>query len=336
MVRQVTQYDPVFGYRFIPSLRARIPHESGGFLLRTNLQGFRSERDFEARATAGQQRLLIFGDSYTAGDGVANAQRWSDRLEAKLSDLQTYNFGLPGSGTDQQYLVWRECAGGIEHVAVLLAVFVENIRRIAARYRTYFDDEGRRVIYAKPYFLLNEGKLELHHVPPPPRHWQEQDFPADAADLVDRGGRFVALREFADKLGAKEVLQKLTRYQPVPDYDEPQGPAWQLMRAILGQWVRAIDRPVLLMPIPMHQHVEQTSDARPYQQRFAELAADLGCALHDPLADLQAYPSAQRRRFRFEADPHPTPAGHEALAESLAPAVRALLQHQPQAAQSAP
>ena len=326
MSRQITQYDPVFGYRFIASLRARIPHEGGGFMLCTNEQGFRSERNFVAEATPRRQRVLIFGDSYTAGDGVGNAQRWTDRIEAKMPALEIYNFGLPGSGTDQQYLVWRECAPGIEHDAVLLAVFVENIRRIAARFRTYFDAAGRRIIYAKPYFVLQDGHLQLHHVPPPPRHWSEEDFPADQADTVDRGGRFPALRELADKLGAKQVLQRLTHYQPVPEYDDAGGPGWQLMRAILSQWVRTIDRPVLLMPIPMHQHVEEVSDARPYQQRFTELAAELGCALHDPLNDLRGVPAAQRRGLRFEHDPHPTPAGHDALADSVGPALRALLQ----------
>lgn len=325
MSRQITQYDPAFGYRFIPRLRARIPHEGGGFMLRTNEQGFRSERDFVAAATPQRQRVLIFGDSYTAGDGVGNTQRWTDRLEAKMPALEIYNFGLPGSGTDQQYLVWRECAAGIAHDAVLLAVFVENIRRIAARYRTYFDDAGRRIIYAKPYFVLQTGVLQLHHFPPPPRHWSEEDFPADQANSVDRGGRFPALRELADRIGAKEVLQKLTRYQPVPEYDDAKAAGWQLMRAILVQWVKAIDRQVLLMPIPMHQHVEELSDARPYQQRFAELSAELGCALHDPLSDLRGLPAARRRGLRFEHDPHLTPEGHEALAESVRPALRALL-----------
>jgi hypothetical protein len=55
-----------------------------------------------------------------------------------------------------------------------------------------------------------------------------------------------------------------------------------------------------------------------------ELAEATGCALHDPLADLQRYPLEVRRGFRFAQDPHLTAAGHQALAESLAPALRRL------------
>lgn len=321
MTRQITQYDPAFGYRFVPGLRARIPHEGGGYLLHTNEAGFRSDRPFSAARTPGVQRVLVFGDSYTAGDGVRNAQRWADQLEHRLEGLEVYNFGLSGSGTDQQYLVWRDCAAGIEHDLVLLAVFVENIRRVASRYRTYLDDEGRRVIYAKPYFTLEGDALQLHHVPPPPKYWLEDEFPESEMGRVDRGGRFARLREIATKVGAKEMLQRLTRYQPVPEYDDPSNPAWVLMRAILTQWIRAVPGPVLLMPIPFHQHVEELSDATAYRARFAELAAELGCQLHDPLPDLLRHSAAERRAFRFETDPHPTPAGHAALADSLAPAL---------------
>ncbi len=42
MNRQLYQYHPSWGYTFIPRLRTRIVHESGGYLLSVNLAGFRS------------------------------------------------------------------------------------------------------------------------------------------------------------------------------------------------------------------------------------------------------------------------------------------------------
>lgn len=325
MSRQTTQYDPVFGYRFIPGLRARVPHETGGFLLATNEAGFRSDRAFEPLCPPDCQRVLVFGDSMTAGDGVANPHRWTDLIEAGQQGLEVFNFGLSGSGTDQQYLIWRECAAGIEHHLVLLAVFVENIRRIQARYRTYTDEKGQRVVYAKPYFELNGDTLALKHVPPSPKHWLESEFPSAEAGEVDQGGRYPLLREIATRIGARELLQRVTRYQPVPEYDSPTHPGWLLMQAILKRWISEIDRPVLLMPIPMHQHVEGVSDADAYRSRFRELAAQTGCLLHDPLPDLQSHSESERRSFRFAHDPHPTRRGHEALANSLRPALRAAL-----------
>jgi hypothetical protein len=325
MSRQTTQYDPVFGYRFIPGLKARVPHETGGFLLATNEAGFRSDRAFAASCPPGRRRVLVFGDSMTAGDGVANAHRWTDLIEASSEGLEVFNFGLSGSGTDQQYLIWRECAAGIEHDMVVLAVFVENIRRIQARYRTYMDENGQRVVYAKPYFELNGDALELRHVPPSPKHWLESEFPASEAGDIDQGGRYPLLREIVTKMGARDLLQRVTRYQPVPEYDNPDHAGWLLMRAILKRWIQGIPKPVMLMPIPMHQHVEGVSDAEPYRSRFRELATATGCLLHDPLPDLQRYPEAERRAFRFPQDPHPTRRGHEVLAASLRPALTTAL-----------
>ena len=77
------------------------------------------------------------------------------------------------------------------------------------------------------------------------------------------------------------------------------------------------------------QHLHQTCHAAPYQARFAELAAELGCALHDPLPGLLRIPADERRRLRWEKDIHFTPAGHEALARSLEPVLAGMLAQGP-------
>ncbi len=327
-MRQVYEYHPVVGYRFIPNLRARIPHEGGGYLLEANAAGFRSNRQFHKAATPGKQRVLLFGDSFTAGDAVANQQRYSDQLETILPNTEVYNFGLSSTGTDQQYLAWREFAQDIEHDAVVIAVFVENIRRVVARFRPHRDASGRERLYAKPYYTLAGGKLQLHQVPPAAEGVEMDQLTPEQQAAVDTGGRFARLRGLVSAMGAKEVIQRMTRYQPLPAYDSPRHPDWLLMRAILSQWISAIERPVILMPIPLPQHLDQVCAAANYQARFAELAVELGCTLHDPLPDLLAYAKEERRRFRWENDIHFTPAGHLALARSLAPALARLLARQ--------
>ena len=44
MNRQLFEYHPAFGFRFIPNLKARVEHEAGGYLVRSNKSGFRCER----------------------------------------------------------------------------------------------------------------------------------------------------------------------------------------------------------------------------------------------------------------------------------------------------
>src|ERR1044072_2965541 len=41
------EYDPDIGYRFVPHLKTRVASPDGGYLVRTNGQGFRSDREFE-------------------------------------------------------------------------------------------------------------------------------------------------------------------------------------------------------------------------------------------------------------------------------------------------
>ena len=327
-MRQLYEYHPVIGYRFIPNLKARIPHEGGGYLLEANACGFRSNRQFHQLATPGVRRVLVFGDSFTAGDGVSNQQRYTDLLETMIGGTEIYNFGLSSTGTDQQFLAWREFASDTACDALVIAVFVENVRRVASRYRPHRDAAGIERLYAKPYYTLDSGRLQLHHVPPAAEGISMDQLTPDQQAAVDTGGRFARLRGLVTAMGAREAIQRMTRYQPLPAYDSPRHSDWLLMRAILSQWVTQSNRPVILMPLPLPQHLDEVCDAGAYQARFAELAAELQCVLHDPLPDLLAYPADERRRFRWETDIHFTLAGHLALARSLAPTLeRVLAQH---------
>ncbi|MES2149511.1 MAG: GDSL-type esterase/lipase family protein [Pseudomonadota bacterium] len=325
-MRQIYEYHPVVGYRFIPNLKARIPHEGGGYLVQVNATGFRSDRQFVAARVPGCRRVLIFGDSFTAGDAVPNHERYTDLLEASLA-AEVYNYGLSSTGTDQQYLAWREFAREVEHDVVVIAVFVENVRRVVARYRPHRDAHGRERLYAKPFYTLEHDRLQLHQVPPRAEPFDEHELTADEQGTVDTGGRFPLLRKMVSAIGVKDAVQRITHYQPLPEYDTPDSEGWRLMRAILAQWIRALNRPVVLMPLPLPQHIDEVCDAAPYQARFAELAVEVSCILHDPLPDFLSYAKEQRRAFRWEKDIHFTPAGHRALARSLTPVLARLLKY---------
>ncbi|MDQ6830552.1 MAG: SGNH/GDSL hydrolase family protein [Gemmatimonadota bacterium] len=319
MSRAQFQYHPVFGYHFIPGLRARVSHEGGGYLVRANASGFRSDREFVPTKAPGTYRVLLFGDSYTAGDGVSNGARYGDLLEALLPNVEVYNFGLPGSGTDQQWLIHREMARGIDADLVIAAVLVENVRRNAARYRLYDTGDGEQ-LFAKPYFTLDApGGLTLHNVPVPKDPIPPHELLAEDEQFVDRGGGLVWLRKLVDGLGLKSVVQSLVGQNPLPAYDRADSPEWLLTRAILSAWLAPLDVPVVLMPVPLYHYIEEIADPGAYRARFTELAASLpNATLHDPLVDFLAVPKVQRRSFRFEHDVHPTPLAHKLMAESLA------------------
>ncbi len=328
MHRQLQQYHPVIGYHFIPGVKARVEHEAGGYLVRVNQSGFRCDHEFVVQKKPGTFRVLLFGDSYTAGDGVSNKYRYGDVMERLVPGLEVYNFGLPGTGTDQQYLIFREIAAGIEHDLVVISVFVENIRRVAARYRPWVTRDGRVLVFPKPYFEIEaDGSLRLHHVPVPKGPMPPEALPAKEWAHFDSGGRLARLREMVNRMGprVKHLAQRLTRYQPLPAYARSGHPAWQLMKRILLQWISEATVPVVICPIPLYQHIEQTASAAPYQARFHELHDPPRVTVHDPLPAFHRGSRTERCRLRFNHDPHLTPAGHRVLAASLAACIRSFV-----------
>jgi lysophospholipase L1-like esterase len=325
--RSVTQHHPSVGYTFIPGVKARVslPNEEAAYLVRANSQGFRCDHEFITQKSEGKRRALLFGDSFTAGDGVSNGKRYGDLLEQLIPNLEVYNFGLPGTGTDQQYLAYQEFAAGVEHDLLILAVTVENIGRVASRFRPYVDERGETVVYAKPYYVLESGRLALKNVPVAKEPVPKSVLGEEESKHTDWGLPFAGLRKVARQLGLRDLAQKVTHFQPVPDYRTPDNPKWLVMRAILEEWITASRAPVILMPVPLFPFVEGTSDPAHYQARFRELAEATACTLHDPLPDFQKYSPEERRAFRFDRDVHLTPAGHAALAASLAPVLERVL-----------
>ena len=328
MTRGLFQYHSTYGFHFIPGIKARIPHEGGGYLVRANAAGFRNDREFVAKRAPGFRRVLLFGDSYTAGDGVSNGARYGDLLEKHLPGTEVYNYGLPGTGTDQHYLVYADVASRVEHDLVIIAVLVENIRRVVAHYRVFENADGENVALAKPYFSLDRrGILTLHNVPVPSEQVAPSALPANERRHVDQGGSLPFVRRALNFLGpsVKSMLQSTIGQNPLPAYDSPHDPAWQLLSAILRRWASESSTPVLIVPLPLYHYVEGFADPSSYQARFAELARDARVSLHDPLPDLFALSAEQRRALRFERDVHPTPFAHEQLARSIAPAVTRLI-----------
>lgn len=324
MARNLYEYHPVTGYRFIPGIKARVRHEGGGYLVKANQAGFRCEHEVTSRKAPGVFRVVLFGDSYTAGEGVSNRHRFGDRLEAALPGVEVLNFGLPGSGTDQQYLTWREFAASIEHDLLLLCPMVENIRRNTQTHRlTQSAFSGGLVLRPKPYFVLENGKLILHHSPVPKQAGKEPA-PDEGANPEAKGGLLRNLTRKVDEQipGFRGLTQRIRRLALPAEYNSPLDPAWLLLREILSVWVRESRSKTLICPIPTFGHIEGNIRSEPYRERFTELGDELGVEVVDILPRLLSESSEVRSRMRFEHDEHPTRLCHEFIAEAMAPALR--------------
>jgi carbamoyltransferase len=126
--RMVVRHDPQIGHLFVPNLNGRIPNELGGYYVRTNSLGFRSDIEFITKRS-GRPRIFFFGDSQTAADGCSNSERFSE-LVGETFDAEVFNYGLSGSGTDQQLLIFEHFAKDVEADLIVLGVCVENIEAL--------------------------------------------------------------------------------------------------------------------------------------------------------------------------------------------------------------
>jgi lysophospholipase L1-like esterase len=338
MSRSVMSYHPRIGFTYMPSTRLRVQGANGGYLLRTNRAGFRSDREFAVqRDPRCSLRALLFGDSQTAGDGIQNSCRYSDLLESAVPGLEILNYAVSGSGTDQQFLTYQEHRA-VDHDLVVIALYVENIRRISSRILKSRDASGAWSFRAKPFYELVAGELVLRNVPVPKQAWTEETLPgedrphvyayADSSIFASPSGRHVALLrrvlpEGPARRAAKAVVQPFRRFQPLPEYDTPDSPSWLLLRALLTTWIRQSRTPVLVVTIPHHTAVSRASDPSNYQARFRELAGETGCHLYDPLRDLLELGADARRALWSSSFGHLSVDGHQAIASALEPLFRA-------------
>jgi hypothetical protein len=295
----------VLGYRYIPGLRARVEHEGGGYLLRTNADGFRCAHELPPTRLGGSRaRILLFGDSFTAGTGVSDSRRYGELLERWTGGgTEIINLAIAGHGLDQQLLVAETVAAGIPRDLAIIGLWTDTIRRVVARYGLVQAADGSLWARPKPWFVFEEdGALTLHGVPVPP----------DPLPLS-------ALRpaELAHVPVAAE------RHTQVEAYERDDDPGRLLLRAIAERFVRALDCRVIVLLLPPYRHVEELADASPAHAEFARLNRMPGVTVHDPLPDLRALGSADRRRLRFPNDYHPTAEYHRIVAESVLSVVTA-------------
>ncbi|MCX4240611.1 SGNH/GDSL hydrolase family protein [Paraliomyxa miuraensis] len=321
---------PVTGYRFAPGLHVRVPHEGGGYLVRTNSIGQRCRHEPTPQRPPGMFRILVFGDGCVAGTGLDDTERFTELLERRLGNyVQVLNFGLPGSGTDQQLLAFRHHGRELEHDLLLLCPQVENILRNLEGHAPVPSadpeaDPTAPPLLPKPRFSLEGEELVLHPPPTEPPA-QTPEGPAPPPSLV-RGILRRVTTEVDKKVPGFHAFARRLRGIGYPEeYADPQQPAWRLMRAILHAFIGEARTPVVLAPIPTFEHVDGGLAADPYLARFGEVAFETQCELVNLLPRFFDEPRSVREQCRFARDHRPTALGHAMYADGLLPHLKRYL-----------
>lgn len=147
--------DRARGWTLAPGLR-HVPAFAGG-TVSSNADGLRGVREYAVPKATGSRRILAFGDSFTFGEDVGDAETFCHRLGGLLPGVEVLNFGVRGYGHDQMLLYLKEAAARYEPDVVLLGYVTDD----AARNLSGFRD------FAKPHFELSGGRLVLRGTPVP-------------------------------------------------------------------------------------------------------------------------------------------------------------------------
>ena len=118
-------------------------------------------RPIPAYPEEGGECISLYGDSFTYGDDVDDAEAWSNLLSVQLG-CRVANYGVGGYGTDQAFLRYSKNGQDRSHL-VILGIFPENLIRNVNQYRYFLD--GVTVFSLKPRFIFDGDRLKLVNIP---------------------------------------------------------------------------------------------------------------------------------------------------------------------------
>lgn len=119
--------DPPLGFTLVPG-SSRIYARGGAFLVRDRINSL-GLRDVEraAERRSGVPRILVLGDSFMFGDGVAMEKTMPRRLEALMPGTEVINAGVRAWDLGQEFLYFRYRGHRFRPDLVLLAFFVNDL-----------------------------------------------------------------------------------------------------------------------------------------------------------------------------------------------------------------
>jgi hypothetical protein len=95
--------------------------------VRPNAAGFR-EREFNPVKPAGVYRIAVVGDSFTYGNGIRQADRYSDVLQSHLpSHFEVLNFGVAGANTPEHLHLVQYLLKELNPDFILLQWYVNDV-----------------------------------------------------------------------------------------------------------------------------------------------------------------------------------------------------------------
>jgi lysophospholipase L1-like esterase len=174
-----------------PEHEFRVDTEEYQVRYRSNAQGFRDER--MGGTPEKTRKIVLVGDSFSFGQGVAFEQTFGARIEARLPSTAVHNLALQGFGIDQMWSAVRSVALPMHPDLVIVAFISEDFTRSVSQ----------------PFVKLVGGRVEKQTA---------ADRPNALIRFLERHSRLLAGLRQADRLLGHQL---------------PLGSWWNLNRALL-------------------------------------------------------------------------------------------------------
>jgi lysophospholipase L1-like esterase len=350
LANQGLQFHEQYGLAFKPGAEGWNTSLRGEYstYIKINQRGLR-DRDYGYTKQAGVFRILVLGDSFTAGLQVSEAETFPKLLEAQLNQrypqtkFEVINAGVVGYGTHNQLAYYLHEGYKYQADLVLLAFFTGNDLTDNIWYSLYQLKDGELV--SVPATNRQSGSS--------PSSGQPDSFFKQVRNFLYTHSRLYSvsielltfsaiqrapgLAQLLVSLGFIELTQPVVNYGNLYVFRRLPDEAWATSQALLlrlNQEVEAHGSQLLVAILPDETDVDearrqdileryghlikaQTVQGPPPAERLAQILQRTGIAYLPLLPALQKGQREAQTPLYFRYDGHWTPAGHQVAGQAI-------------------
>jgi lysophospholipase L1-like esterase len=301
--------DAVRGWKNKPSATAVYGEAEFRIEVTHNALGYR-DREIAREKPPGVRRVLLLGDSFAYGIGVADDETFAARLERLQPGLEVINTGVNGYGTAQELLLLRDEGLALAPDVVLLAFFWNDVGNSYNRAFPHFRLEGERLVWPEPMAVSPAAPSSER------RRWLRHSY----------AYRFVSDRL---KLAGFALKVALGLPQETTDFVDPadREAAWRLEAALLREMrdlAAGSGARLAIAVIPDQVLVDAEAsvvglEPADYEvlARVQRIGAELGVPVIDLAPALRAEAERSGERLYYPKDRHLNARAHQVVARAL-------------------
>ena len=304
--RQIIEYDEYLGHKYIPNIKACLQYGNRNYLIQTDDFGFRNS----VKKTNSKCKIICIGDSYTAGDGVSNKDRFTDIIEEKY-DCEIINLAVSGYGIDQQILAYEKYSKIIKHDFVLFCPHLDDLNRNCLSEREGIDKSTRKkILIPKPYFVLKNKKLVLKNNPVPKKrkklNTQEQS----------KNHTYLGKVKIKLKFHFYKYYNRILKISSFPEFNNEFSSQWIITKPLINKLKKLVkEKKMIIIPIPFNEIIDRNENVNYF--KIFKTFEDSNTYVHDISSILKSHHNIKKESIYFKLCGHFSISGNAVVAKEI-------------------